>query len=362
MNRVRVSIRSAGLWAIVWTLVSLVFVRIEVADAARAGFAGESWEPWIWAFSAGYAYAVISPAILYFCKKWPLDGKNLAATLLKLLALYVPTALLFTSLMLGLRHVAYFLILGEPYPIDDLASRYVYEFPRSFFLFFSVAFVAYAYIYQAQANEQRVLAMKLNSELNAARLQALRDQLQPHFLFNTLNLISNRMYETPEVADRIMANLGNLLRYSLQATDRPFVTLEDELEAMQNYVDIVRYRFGDRLSLRQQIANECKPVEIPSMLLQPLLENAVKYGVEPSASGGEIEISANLTGESLVIRVANPVLECPSDGESFGIGLENVRVRLRHLYGDSASLTFESGSHDRVLVSVTLPARLAADA
>ena len=357
MFRGQPSIRLVGLWFIAWTLVSVVFTRIEIADAARAGFTGQSWEPWVWAFSAGYAYAIISPAIVHFCKQWPLDSRSLATTILKLLALYVPTALLFTSLMLGLRHLAYFFILGESYPVDNLADRYVFEFPRSFVLFFSVAFVAYAYIYQQKANEQRVLAAKLDSELNDARLRALQDQLQPHFLFNTLNLISNRMYKSPEVADKIMSNLGGLLRYSLQTAERPFVTLQEELDAMQNFVDIASHRFGDRFSCQQQIAEECKEVEVPSMLLQPLLENAVKFGVEPSTLGGNIEISAELSDETLLIRVSNPALDNTRPGTSFGIGLENVRVRLHHLYGNSASVSLKNVPGNTVVVTLKLPIR-----
>ena len=296
----RITIGKIALWTIAWTLVSLVIVRIEVADAARAGFEGRIWEPWVWAFSAGFAYAGLSPVIVYFCKKWSLDAGNIPPTLFKLIVLYVPMALLFTTLMLGLRHLAYFLILGESYPIDNVLDRYIYEFPRSFILYFSVVFVTYAYLYQEKANEQRVLALKLDSELKEARLQALQDQLQPHFLFNTLNLISNRMYKTPDVADKIMSNLGSLLRYSLRTTD--FTALQDELDAMQEFVEIVRHRFGERFSYRQEIADSCAQIRVPSMLLQPLLENAVKHGVEPSASGGDIVVGAEISGEILEIQ------------------------------------------------------------
>lgn len=346
--------REAVFWWVVWTVVGLVLVRIEAADAARAGFDGAAWEPWVWAFSASYGYALLAPAVVYFCHQWPFDRAHLVGTVVRLLLLYVPTAVLFTTLMLTLRHLAYLTITGETYPIDSLSDRYIYEFPKSVLLFFLVVFVTYTRRYQQQASEQQLHAAQLNEALSEARLRALQEQLQPHFLFNTLNLISSKMYQSQQVADTIITHLADLLRYSLKTREQATVTLQQELDAARSFLAIAELRFEDRLTYQLDIAADTLSLSVPPLLLQPLLENAVKHGIEPNRAGGHICVRSQLDDGRLVLVVGNSLGDGSSSGESFGIGLSNTRQRLKVLYGESAMVTQQVVGGDMV-TTVCLP-------
>ncbi|GJM10090.1 MAG: ATPase [Lysobacteraceae bacterium] len=352
----RFSRHEALFWWVVWTVVGLVLVRIEAADATRAGFAGASWEPWVWAFSASYGYALVAPAIVYFCHQWPLDRARLWQTAPRLLLLYAPTAIVFTSLMLGLRHLVYWLATGDGYPIDSLVDRYIYEFPKSVLLFFLVVFVTYTRLYQQQAAQQKLNAAQLNEALSEARLRALQEQLQPHFLFNTLNLISSKMYQSQSVADSIITHLADLLRYSLKTREQSTVTLEQELDAARSFLSIAQLRFEDRLNFELDVAPRTLPIPVPPLLLQPLLENAVKHGIEPNRSGGNIFLLCELEDAHLRLLVRNSLAARQSSKESFGIGLANTRQRLQVLYGDCAAVTLETVGGDMV-TTVRLPVK-----
>lgn len=188
-------------------------------------------------------------------------------------------------------------------------------------------------------------------------MQTLRSQLQPHFLFNTLNLISSTVYQDADKADSIITRLGDLLRYSLATEQKPFVTFKEELQAMQSYLEISQLRFGERMALEIAVEPASELVLIPTMLMQPLLENAVKYGIEPSDETSKITLASTVTNGLLEIKITNPWYQQTQQQESFGIGLQNTKNRLKLLYQEQATVTLDSNYNDQVTLSIILPAQ-----
>ncbi len=188
-----------------------------------------------------------------------------------------------------------------------------------------------------------------------AELRALRAQLNPHFLFNSLNSINALVGSQPEAARKMCENLGDFLRRTLALGARDAVSLDDELALVDRYLDIERVRFGERCRVVRDIAGDTRACRVPPLLLQPLVENAIKHGVAARLDGGEVRITAHREGGTLVLAVDNDIdADAPArPGE--GVGLENVRRRLRALAGREARLDAEQDA-ERFRVTLTLPA------
>jgi sensor histidine kinase YesM len=176
---------------------------------------------------------------------------------------------------------------------------------------------------------------QLQARLDLSQLQALKLQLQPHFLFNTLNTITALMHTDPQAAERMVSGLSELLRFSLGSAGEQEVPLERELEVLRHYLDIQQVRFHDRLRVSFQVDSEVERAYVPNLLLQPLVENAIKHGVGPRAAAGRIAISARRRNGVLELEVRDDgVGEPPGAERREGVGLGNSRARLRSLYGD----------------------------
>lgn len=337
------------------TLFGVVFVQTEIADAVTRGELGLTWQPWLWTLSAVYSYTIMAPFLIYCCEQWSFGKAHMLKTTAKLIVFYVPFTLMFITLMLVLRHIAHLLIEGALFPIDSLLDRYIYEFPKSVAVYIGVAFITYTKIYYDSSQKEQLHAAKLENELQAIRMQTLRSQLQPHFLFNTLNLISSTMYRDVDKADSIISRLGDLLRYSLATEQKPFVTVKEEIQVMTSYLDIAKLRFGDKLNLEINVESAAEMALLPAMLLQPLLENSVKYGIEPSDKKGQIKLLIFIRNNEVHIEITNPWLLEIQKQESFGIGLENTKSRLVLLYESKASISLEYSKDQQVILKMHIP-------
>jgi LytS/YehU family sensor histidine kinase len=214
-----------------------------------------------------------------------------------------------------------------------------------FNLVFYVAVVGgtLAFLNHRRFREKEKLAGELRDQLAAAQLQSLRVQLQPHFLFNVLNTISSYIYEDPDTAVKIVARLSELLRSSLDSQNRAFIPLAQELAIAETYLEIERLRFSDRLQVRIDVPGETRRALVPSFLLQPLLENAMRHGIAGQIEGGTVEIVARRLGETLSLQVQDDGAGArPDRPASTGIGLGNTRSRLERLYG--ADHTWRAGN------------------
>ena len=211
-------------------------------------------------------------------------------------------------------------------------------------VYWIVVSVTTAVLHSRRARERERRSLELAASLAQSRLAALRAQLQPHFLFNALNAISTLIHKDPHAADEMIANLSDFLRLTLEHGDAQQLTLARELEFVRRYLAIEQVRFGDRLTIRIDFAPETLAALVPVLILQPLVENALKHGLQPKRGEVSLELSARAEEGFLVVAVADDgVGICADSGETSGtgIGIANGRSRLRELHGEHASLTLE---------------------
>ena len=222
--------------------------------------------------------------------------------------------------------------------------------------------IAHAVLYHDRYRERERAAERLAAGLNEARLQALKMQLQPHFLFNTLNAISALVPAEAQPARRMVARLGELLRIALEHEETQEVTLREELAFLEPYLEIEHARLEDRLTVVMEIAPETLDVRVPHLLLQPLVENAIRHGIAPRIGPGRVEISAALATDRRFLH-----LEIRDDGPGpvrhdhvrtrKGVGLANVRSRLEQLYGGEHRFALENHPEGGGVVRISLPCR-----
>jgi LytS/YehU family sensor histidine kinase len=199
---------------------------------------------------------------------------------------------------------------------------------------------------------------RLSEQLVIAQLHALRQQIEPHFLFNTLNSVAGLVREGRNDSAVVMiAELSDLLRRMLDDSRRQHVTLQEEMEFARKYLDIQKVRFTDRLQICVDVPGELDRAQVPSLILQPMVENAIKHGIAKRAQGGTIRIAASHRNGMLTLSVGNdgPSLPANWDATRLGIGISNVRARLQTLYGDACDIRLRNRDAGGVEVSVSLP-------
>jgi hypothetical protein len=240
------------------------------------------------------------------------------------------------------------------------AVRLWFGFFNSLILALGVVAVGVARAYSLRLRSRREQAIQLTNQLTEARLDALRRQLDPHFLFNTLNAIASLVERDPRGVRRMIARLGDLLRHSFEGGREPEVSLRRELALLDLYVDIVKVRFQDRLTVDVRVDDAVIDALVPTFILQPLVENAVKHGVERRTEGGRISVEGTREGDALVLRVINDApgeasLVVPSPTSRTGVGIRNTRSRLEQLYGNRQRFTLERDAERGVVAEVRLP-------
>jgi signal transduction histidine kinase len=231
--------------------------------------------------------------------------------------------------------------------VDDMVTIYL-----------PIVLVAYVASYYFRFRERELRTSQLQAQLEKARLQALKSQIQPHFLFNTLNSISALMMTDVEGADQMITRLGDLLRVSLETSGTQMTTLRQELEFVNCYIAIEKVRFEDRLQVSFDIAPETLDASVPHLLLQPLVDNAIKHGISKLAAGGKLRIHAHRTGEDLHIEVEDngPGFPGTHRARSSGVGLRITHERLETIYGQNQSLELLSRPEGGTVARVSIPA------
>jgi LytS/YehU family sensor histidine kinase len=235
--------------------------------------------------------------------------------------------------------------------VDDVVTTY-----------FPIVLIAHVASYYQRFRERELRSSQLQGQLEKARLQSLKSQLQPHFLFNTLNSISALMLTNVEAADRMITRLGDLLRISLETAGTQMTTLSRELEFVSCYIEIEKVRFEERLKVSIDVAPEALDASVPHLLLQPLVDNAIKHGISRLVSGGEIHISVTQDDADLHIEVRDngPGFREPAHSSSGGVGLRITRERLETIYGQDQSVEVLSLPQGGVAARVCIPLRMTA--
>lgn len=341
-----------------WLVVGLLSASQYYLAARTAGQPG-AWglqllrelPPWqIW--------SLLTPAAFAVARRFPLTAPRLA----RHLPIHIAAALACALIYLG--GWAWWTKVALPsygaQPVTALFwAMFRARFNVAFILYWAIIGIYYALWNSRRVRIREVEAARARTELAQFRLLVLRSQLQPHFLFNTLHSIASLMDEDVRAARRLIARLSDLLRATLDLGETAEAPLAREVEFVERYLDIERVRFGPRLTVHYRISEDAGEALVPPLLLQPLVENAVRHGVAPLEQGGTIDISACRQGEWLIIDVADTGAGCDSDeAMRQGVGLANVRERLAHTYGDGQAFEISSPPKGGFRVRLRLPFRL----
>jgi two-component system, LytTR family, sensor kinase len=290
---------------------------------------------WLWGAAV--------PLLWRLARRFPLDHRSFWRSLPAHLVIAVPL----TVIQILLTHLVVGSLFGWKRGfVSFLASGITINFHSSYPTYWVILLAVTAW-----------RAAALQSRLAEARLEALRVQLQPHFLFNTLNSVSSLMYRDLEAADTMIARLSDLLRLTLCGGDEREIPLRRELDLLGRYLDIERIRFEERLRVDLDIDAEAETAMVPPFLLQPIVENAVRHAIAARPEGGRLEIAARLDGERLILSVADDGPGLPEGGGVPGVGLSNTRARLAELYGAAARLDLDDTPGGGLTVTVSLPRR-----
>jgi two-component system, LytTR family, sensor kinase len=320
-----------ALAALAWTILGCVFALPDLS-------AGTDWRhALLLSLTIWWSWGMVTPLILWVDRQIPVSSKQLAR---RVLAHFLPS-LLVTSVyvyLLGTVRAAFGLgewndLLSIRFLVDALRGLFLWNW-LNYWLILG-AWQAYRYYDHYLAGELRL--ERLEKNFSEARLNALRMQLDPHFLFNALNTISSQVERDPKLARGMIEHLGDLLRLSLESKDRQEVPLAEEMAFLEHYLAIQKIRFGDHLRIETQIAPEVKYASVPCLFVQPLVENAVRHGISRRASGGTVIVSAHRVGNRLDIHVLDDGVGLPAGWtleNSGGVGLSVTRQRLAELYPD----------------------------
>lgn len=303
-------------------------------------------------FADWYTCALFTPLFFWLARRYPIDRTSWRVT--------VPLTIAVTSVCVVLKY-AVLVPIEHAFGLDtgaSLSSALARNFATESMAFWAVIGIVHAFEFNRRYREREVAAADLRAQLSEAQLEALRSQIHPHFLFNTLHGISTLMHRDVDAADTMLTRLSDLLRLTIQHRGQNEITLRDELALMGEYIEIMRVRFGDRLAVNQTIHPEALDALVPQFILQPLLENAFDHGIARTAGPGTIEISAIPADGKLEISISDNGLNTNGSTagvKRHGIGLANTRRRLEQLYGPAQSISLEKLPERGTRVVVSIP-------
>ena len=294
-------------------------------------------------FSWWYLWALMAPAVLGLARRHRFERGRL----LRAVAVHVPAVVTFSlTHIAGMETARWWLARTANEPYAWWAS-----FQRSAILYFdwemmtywAIVGLSHALVYYSESTARAVRAAHLERKLVEAQLNVLQQQLHPHFLFNTLHAISSLMRTDVDAAERVLMQLSDLLRLTLEHLGQHEVTVGAELQALSKYAQIEQTRFGDRLTVRYDIQPEALEARVPCLLLQPLVENAIKHGVARRAGPGHVLVAARRDGDKLRLEVRDDGVGLSEDALTAlqkGIGVSTTRARLQHLFGAECRFEF----------------------
>jgi signal transduction histidine kinase len=350
--------RAGALILLAVTVVALLTFAYKYLDRAAYGRSPNPLPPLIEELTGHYAGLLLLAPLVLFAGRIQLAARPWRYRIAFHAAGVLLYSALHTTLNWGSRTVLFPLSGLGAYDYGILPVRYAMEFPKdltSYVIIFGFA-ALFEHYRAARAREFRTV--QLEAQLARAQLQNLQAQLHPHFLFNTLNTISSVMYEDVRAADRMLARLSDLLRRALHASQAQQVALAEELELLGSYLDLMRARFGERLSVQLMVDDEVRAARVPALLLQPLLENALEHGAPPAPEPARVVLRGRREGDRLLLEVEDngpglPHPDAPLLGR--GIGLTNTAERLSGLYGAAGVLEWREAANGGLIVSVRLP-------
>jgi two-component system, LytTR family, sensor kinase len=342
------------------TAIGLLLSGYKYLGHVTAGRSVSPIGPLIEEMGAAWAAALAFPAIIALARRFPLDRRGWLRRLPAQLAGAVAFGAYHTSAMWATRSALYPLAGLGVYDFGRMPVRYAMEFPQQVIVFFLVVVLTHLVDRQLAARRRELRIAQLETELVQARLDALRMQINPHFLFNTLNTVSSVMYDSLDAADDVLGRLAELLRRAIREDASHETSLADELETLDLYLGIMHARFGDRLVVRIDADPATRGALVPAMLLQPLVENAIEHGRDPAGGPVAIEITAAVADNRLRIQIQDSGPGAGVGEMRRGVGLGNTAERLAKLYGDGHRMEAGSVKGGGFAVRLELPLRVPA--
>lgn len=331
-----------------WTLLGLIFAGISYLAAISENEEVNL----VTIFSTNlirfYVWAALSPLIYLIAKRLDLTGQG---SMLRAVLTHLPLSFVFSILSSIFYTIIVWTIFDSYHArfgsITNFFQQYAF-FGSTYLgmlLYILIAIASHAWLIFLSYRAQESRNLKLQTQLAESELQALKMQLQPHFLFNTLHSISSLNLTDPQKANLMIARLGDFLRMTLDRSGKQMVNLEEELAFLRCYLEIEQIRFSDRLKIEFDVADETLAAEVPHLILQPVVENSVKHGIAPHSAGGVIRISSQLINNLLVLKVMDNGAGINGNSENReGTGLKNIRSRLTQIYEKDFSFELKNGN------------------
>ena len=352
-------LRLAFIWGI-WTSIGIVFTFQGYFTSYRSErpmpFTESLYIQMTWA----YLFALATPLVLWAAARLPIERSNWVRSAL----LHIPISIVLSVALTALGRVLIWLRfvypMGKPLTFESITRFVIGNFSEGIGIYMLIALTSYAYSYYRRYREGQLKTLRLEAQLSHAQLLALKMQLHPHFLFNTLHSISALLHKDVPSARKMITRLGDFLRLTLENSGSQEVTLQQEMEFLSCYLEIERIRFQNRLVTRMDLGEHTLDAKVPNLILQPIVENAIRHGIAPRSAPGLIEIEAKQHNGTLRIQVRDngPGLSEHRTSEILfkkGLGLANTETRLKRLYGADHLFDLTNSPAGGLIVTLEIP-------
>jgi two-component system LytT family sensor kinase len=352
-------LRLAAIWGI-WTFIGIVFTLQGYFTSYRSERPMLFTESLYLQMTWSYVWALGTPLVLWAAARLPIERSNWTRSAL----LHIPISIVLSVVLTALARVIIWLKfgypMGKPLTFESITNFVVGNFSEGIGIYLLIALMSYAYDYYHRYREGQFRTLQLEAQLSQAQLQALKMQLHPHFLFNTLHSISALLNKDVAAARKMITRLGDFLRLTLENSGAQEVTLKQEMEFLTCYLEIERIRFQNRLVTRMDLGELTLLAKVPNLILQPIVENAIRHGIAPRSSPGLIEIEAKQLNGTLRIQVRDNGPGLPEHRTSQnqfkkGLGLANTETRLKRLYGADHLFDLSNDPAGGLIVTLEIP-------
>ncbi|MEP6570476.1 MAG: histidine kinase [Acidobacteriota bacterium] len=344
----------------IWSFIGIVFTLQGYFTSYRSERPMPLIDSFYLQMTWAYVYALGTPLVLWAAARLPIERSNWIRSAL----LHIPISIVFSVVLTALARVIIWLVLGyrmgRPLTFESTTNFVIGNFTEGIGIYLLIALISYAYDYYRRYREGQFKTLQLEAQLSQAQLQALKMQLHPHFLFNTLHSISALLNKDVESARKMITRLGDFLRLTLENSGSQEVTLQQEMEFLSCYLEIERIRFQNRLVTRVDLGERTLVAKVPNLILQPIVENAIRHGIASRSTPGSIDIAAKQLGGRLRIQVRDNGPGLPDHRTSQnqfkkGLGLANTETRLKQLYGADHLFDLSNDPAGGLIVTLEIP-------
>jgi sensor histidine kinase YesM len=346
---------TCGAILLAWSLIVLTFAVQAYVFAVSRNRPDSFRHEFLLASTEWYVWAALTPLVLWLSRRFRISPKNWISTV----PLHLLASIVISALQLVIQVRLNFMV-NPSYSLGYWRVLYffaTFKLHMDLLTYWVIVALNHGIYYYTQSRSRELAWARMETELANAQLQALNMQLHPHFLFNTLHSISALIPDSPRTAEEMVLKLSDLLRATLSKMETPEVSLRQELELLDCYLSIEQTRFRDRLTVVKVIDSAALSCPVPTMILQPLVENAVRHGIGKHKEADQISILGQRDNGRLLLEVRNRTGRMENGAEATrGIGLANTRARLEQLYGSSQSFEITNCEDGGVAVKMSLPA------